>query len=108
MNGLTDRVGIPTRAFRPRVSLPDQPFFSLEHLQFISRRPYVVDLAVLGIVFDHGLPGLTDGGPVDRTREDCRVVPAEIGVRLLTRDDQKVAIGMPAGGSEVGFLCRGA
>src|SRR5262245_15661121 len=84
--------------------LPDQPFLSLEHLQFIIRRPDMIDLAILRMGFDQRLPRLADQGPVDRTREDHGVVTAEICVRLFARDDQEVTIGMAAADIEICIL----
>src|SRR5215813_1349765 len=55
------------------------------------------------MVFDQRLLGLTDVSPEDRAREYHRVMPAEVSVRLLARNDQEVAIGVAAADVEVGF-----
>src|SRR5215475_7272384 len=56
------------------------------------------------MVFNQRLPWLTDEGPKDWTREDNRIVSAEVGVRLLAGHDQEVAIGMTVADVEVSFL----
>src|SRR5262249_30143561 len=63
----------------------------------------MIDLAILGMVFDQLLLGLTNMSPVDGTREDRRVVSTEVSVRLFAGHDQEVAIGVAAADVEVGF-----
>src|SRR6266498_563539 len=51
------------------------------------------------MVFDQRFLRLADESPVDGTREDRRVMPAEVGVRLLTGHHRDVDTERPEGGN---------
>ena len=81
--------------------LPYQAPFTAQHRQQIGRRTRVVDRAVLRVLLGERLAFLADLGPIDRAREDQRVVSADVRIGLLARHQQKLAVGVPPAGLEV-------
>lgn len=104
MRRVADRVGVAGRSLGARMGLPHQAVFAAKHVQFLTGRSDVIDLAVGGVVLGELLVLAADQGPVNRMRHEADVVAAESVIGLLAGNQQKAAIGEAAAAVEVNFL----